>query len=101
MATLKELCATIPTSVLKMQEAHEHKMVMREVARRTALSYAQRMKDLKDEWHVYDKCKQSRPQKGKYKNGYSREEAGTQGTIVAGIRAGRYTVVTCKTKRYN
>ena len=102
MATMKELCATIPQSVLQMQEDYAHDMmvrkVKREVARRTARSYTKRMEALADDWHIYDKCRQSRPQKGKYKNAASREEAGTQGRITMGVRAGRYTVVVCKSE---
>jgi len=42
-----------------------------------------------------------RPEKGKQKNGYSREEAGTIGTIVVGIRTGKNSVCVCKSKKYS
>lgn len=40
----------------------------------------------------------ARPQKGKARNGFSREEAGTIGTITMGIRTGKNSVVVCKSQ---
>ena len=92
MATLKELCSTIPESMKRDQ-------AIRELNRRMALSYAQRMGRLAQEEHVFSRCQTRRPEKGKAKNGYSREEAGTMGTMVVGIRTSWNSVVVCKTRK--
>lgn len=99
MATLKELCNSIPEAVLESQRKLERERVMCEVARRKAASYLYRMDSLCQEHRVFEQCKQSRPTKGKYKNRFSREEAGTQGTIVAGLYLGNYTVCVCRTTK--
>ena len=88
MATLKDLC-NIPESIMRNQ-------VIREVNRRKALSYAQRIGRLEQEKHVFDKCIQRRPNKGKAKNRFSREQAGSIGTIVVGVRTSWNSVVVCK-----
>ncbi len=92
MATLKDLCSTIPESLKRRQ-------AIREVNRRMALSYAQRMDSLAQEERVFDMCVQRRPEKGKAKNTFSREEAGTIGNVVVGIRTSWNSVVVCKTKK--
>ena len=92
MAQFKDLCSTIPESMMR-----DH--VIREVNRRKALSYAQRMDSLRQEEHVFDKCAQRRPVKGKARNGYSREEAGTVGNMVVGIRTSWNSVVVCKCRK--
>lgn len=99
MATLKELCNSIPTSVLQQSERSERERVMREVARRKAASYARRLENLESTFHPFDQCKQARPQKGKYKNTASREEAGTLGSVTMGVRTGKYSVCVCKVKQ--
>lgn len=48
--------------------------------------------------NVFRECAVSRPCKGKTKNRFSREEAGTIGTITMGIRTSRYTTCVCKTQ---
>lgn len=73
--------------------------VMRELNRRKAISYAQRMQSLEQEAHVFDRCKTTRPENGKAKNRYSREEAGTIGNMVMGVRVGPHTVVVCKCRK--
>jgi len=92
MATLKDLCSTIPESFLRQQ-------AIREVNRRQAQSYARRMDALAQETRVFDRCVQRRPTKGKAKNAFSREEAGTIGNVVVGIRTSWNSVVVCKTKK--
>ena len=92
MAQLKDLCSTIPVQMMRDQ-------VIREVNRRKALSYASRMEALGKEAHVFDRCVQRRPEKGKSKNTFSKEEAGTIGNVVVGIRTSWNSVVVCKTKR--
>lgn len=73
--------------------------VRREVNRRKALSYAHRMGALAQETRVFEACVQRRPTKGKAKNRFSREEAGTIGNVVVGIRTSWNSVVVCKTKK--
>lgn len=92
MATLKELCSTIPESIMRDQ-------AIRELNRRKALSYARRMDALSQEAHVFDRCVQRRPEKGKARNAYSREEAGSIGNMVVGIRTGWNSVVVCKSRK--
>lgn len=92
MAILKELCSTIPVQMMRDQ-------VMRELNRRKALSYASRMEALGKEAHVFDRCVQRRPERGKAKNTASREEAGTIGNVVVGIRTSWNSVVVCKSKK--
>lgn len=72
---------------------------IRELNRRKALSYVQRMGALAQEERVFDRCVQKRPSKGKYKNSFSREEAGTIGNMVVGIRTSWNSVVVCKTRK--
>ena len=53
---------------------------------------------LREERDVFGRCQQRRPEKGKAKNRYSREEAGTLGRITMGIRTGAYSVCVCKSQ---
>lgn len=106
MTQLKDLLKTIPTQVLQVQEqlSQEHdrserQRVMREVARRKALSYQHRMEALEREFHPFDECQQRRPSKRKVQNRYSAEEAGTRGAITMGVRTGSYNVCVCKVKQ--
>lgn len=92
MATLKDLCSTIPVSMMRDQ-------AIRELNRRKVLSYARRMDALRQEERVFDKCIQRRPVRGKVKNTYSREEAGTIGNIVVGVRTSKNSVVVCKCRK--
>ena len=92
MAQLKDLCTSIPESLKRGN-------VMRELNRRKALSYAQRLRDLAQEKQVFDCCQTRRPNKGKYRNAASREEMGTIGTTVRAIRTGWNSVVVCKSRK--
>lgn len=92
MAQLKDLCSSIP-------EQFKRDQAVREVNRRKAISYAKRMNALAQEEHVFDRCKTTRPEKGKAKNRYSREEAGTVKPVVMAIRTSWNSVVVCKCKR--
>ena len=74
---------------------------IRELNRRKAISYARRVDALRQEERVFDRCVQKRPGKGKYKNTFSREEAGTIGNVVVGIRTSWNSVVVCKCKKMN
>lgn len=92
MASLKDLCRTIPESIKREQ-------AIRELNRRKALSYTRRMGALAQEEHVFDRCVQRRPSNTKVKNAFSREEAGTIGNMVVGVRTSWNSVVVCKTKK--
>lgn len=92
MATLQDLCKSIPQNIKREQ-------TMRELNRRKALSYAQRLRALAQEEHVFDRCVQRRPNKGRYKNSFSREEVGSIGSIVVGVRTSKYSVVVCKRRK--
>ena len=65
----------------------EHSMIMDAAPRRVEL-----------ERNVFRAGNIARPQKGKARNGFSREEAGTIGAITMGIRTGAYSVCVCKTQ---
>ena len=62
-------------------------------------AYLKRMGALRAEENVFGRCQTRRPEKGKYRNGYSREQAGTCGAVTMGIRTGRYSVCVCKSKK--
>lgn len=89
MATLKDLCSQLPQEITR-------KAVERELLLRKNASYLKRMGALRSEENVFGKCQQRRPDKGKYRNRYSREEAGTCGAITMGVRTGKYSVCVCK-----
>lgn len=91
MATLKDLCNQIPKQLTQ-------KAVMCEVLRRKNASYLKRVGGLRQEENVFGICQQRRPNKGKDKNRFSREEAGTCGFVTMGIRTGAYSVCVCKTQ---
>lgn len=74
---------------------------IRELNRRKAMSYARRMDALRQEERIFDKCQMRRPEKGKSKNSYSREEAGTIGNMVVGVRTSWNSVVVCKCRKTN
>lgn len=99
MATLKDLCSVIPQEVLYQQEQYDRQQVMREVARRKAASYQKRLVSLNAEENVFYSCQQRRPVRGKAKNRFSKEEAGTKGAMVMGIRTGKHSVCVCQVKQ--
>lgn len=92
MATLKDLCTAIPVQMMRDQ-------VIREVNRRKVLSYAQRMQSLDEEVRVFEYCRTTRPERGRAKNRYSREEAGIVKPVVMAIRTSWNSVVVCKSRR--
>ena len=91
MAQLKDLLKDVPAELSR-------KAVEYELLRRKNASYLKRVGELRAEEHVFDRCKQARPNKGKAKNRFSREEAGTIGTITMGIRTGKNSVCVCKSQ---
>lgn len=93
MATLRELCNYVPSHI-------DRKAVEYELMRRKVISYRKRMDALCAEERVFDQCQQRRPQKGKYKNTASREQAGTLPAVTMGVRTGKYSVCVCKVKQF-
>ena len=88
MATLKDLCNQLPEQLTR-------KAVMCELMRRKAAAYQARLDGLCQEKDVFENCQTRRPNKGKAKNRYSREEAGTNGRVTMGVRTGKYSVCVC------
>lgn len=93
------------TSVSKV----EHRTTMDDVPRRTRRYLSQkeavRRYEAREEAregierNVFRAGNIARPQKGKVKNRFSSEEAGTLGTITMGIRTGKYSVCVCKSRK--
>ncbi|MBQ8713123.1 MAG: hypothetical protein IJ551_09950 [Prevotella sp.] len=93
MATLRDLCKNVPAQI-------DREAVERELLRRKNATFLKRMGALREERDVFARCQTRRPEKGKAKNRYSREEAGTISGVTMGIRTGRYSVCVCKTKQW-
>ena len=93
MATLKELCASVPKEVLRVQTCYN-------LNQRKVASYKERMESLSNERDVFGVCKQARPKK-KWHNRASTIEAGTMGsmTITKRFSNSRLTCV-CKTRNW-
>jgi hypothetical protein len=87
MANLKELCGSIPQSII--HTATNYEVARRKVAahRRQQKEYNARMQALDMERCIFEQCKRSRTQK-RVRNSFSTEEAGRSGggTIIATIR---------------
>ena len=94
MATLRDLCKDVPQTIDRMA-------VERELLRRKNATFLKRMAALQEEKNVFAHCQTRRPNKGKAKNRFSSEEAGSCGTVTKGIRTGRYSVCVCKSKKQN
>lgn len=99
MAKISELCSNIPVQILRDQELRDLERAMRELNRRKALTLIGRENALRKEVHVFNRCVQRRPERGKCKNTASSEHAGRIGTIVVGIRTGKHSVCVCKPKK--
>ena len=91
MATLKELCASVPNEVIRVQTCYN-------LMQRKVESYKARMEALSNECNVFDACKQARPKK-KWHNRASTIEAGTAKnmTVTKRFRNSRLTCV-CNAK---
>lgn len=72
MATLKDLCSSVPQSLLRVQANYE-------VAKRAQASYNKRMDKLGVECAIFEQCKRNRTQK-RVRNTWSTEQAGRVGT---------------------
>ena len=75
MATLKDLCSSVPQSLLRVQTDYN-------VNQRKQAAYNKRMERLGMERAIFEQCKRTRTQK-RVKNGWSSEQAGTCGTYIA------------------
>lgn len=69
MATLKDLCSSVPQSLLRVQTDYN-------VNQRKQAAYNKRMERLGMERAIFEQCKHTRTQK-RVKNKFSTEEAGT------------------------
>lgn len=69
MATLKDLCSSVPQSLLREQAIYN-------VNTRKQESYNKRMRALDCEQAIFEQCKRERTQK-RVRNTFSRDEAGT------------------------
>ena len=69
MATLKDLCSSVPQSLLRVQTDYN-------VNTRKQESYNKRMRALDCEQAIFEQCKRERTQK-RVRNRFSTEEAGT------------------------
>ena len=69
MATLKDLCSSVPQSLLRAQAIYN-------VNQRKQAAYNKRMERLGMERAIFEQCKRTRAQK-RVKNKFSTEEAGT------------------------
>lgn len=94
MATLRDLCKDVPQTIDRMA-------VERELLRRKNASFLKRMGALCEEKNVFKQCQTRRPEKGKVKNRFSREEAGTIASVVVTKRfSGSRLTCVCKSKIY-
>lgn len=78
MATLKDLCSSVPQSLLRVQTDYN-------VNQRKQAAYNKRMERLGMERAIFEQCKRTRTQK-RVKNGFSRDEAGTCSNYVGEVR---------------
>lgn len=69
MATLKDLCSSVPKSLLRVQTDYN-------VNQRKQAAYNKRMQQLGMERAIFEQCKRERTQK-RVRNTFSRDEAGT------------------------
>lgn len=90
MSTLKDLCSSIPKSLLREQAVYN-------ANQRAQASYNKRMQVLECEQAIFEQCKRSRTQK-RVRNNFSSEEAGTKGMYTRTIRTGKYTTIVCKSR---
>lgn len=89
MATLKDLCSSVPQSLLRVQTDYN-------VNQRKQASYNKRMERLDMERAIFEQCKHERTQK-RVKNRFSTEQAGTCGTYVRTMRFDNsYITKVCK-----
>ena len=91
MATLKDLCSSVPKSLLRVQT--DYNLNLQKQA-----AYNKRMERLGMERAIFEQCKRTRTQK-RVKNGWSSEQAGTCGTYVRTMRfENSYITKVCKSR---
>lgn len=91
MATLKDLCSSVPQSLLREQAIYN-------VNQRKQAAYNKRMERLGMERAIFEQCKRTRTQK-RVKNKFSTEQAGTCGTYTRTMRfENSYITKVCKSR---
>lgn len=91
MATLKDLCSSVPQSLLRVQT--DYNLNLQKQA-----AYNKRMENLGMERAIFEQCKRERTQK-RVRNRFSTEQAGTCGTYVRTIRfENSYITKVCKSR---
>jgi hypothetical protein len=91
MATLKELCSSVPKSLLRVQTDYN-------VNQRKQAAYNKRMERLGMERAIFEQCKHTRTQK-RVKNTFSSEQAGTCGSYTRTMRfENSYITKVCKSR---
>jgi hypothetical protein len=91
MATLKDLCSSVPQSLLRVQT--DYNLNLQKQA-----AYNKRMERLGVERAIFEQCKRTRTQK-RVKNTFSSEQAGTCGTYVRTVRfENSYITKVCKSR---
>ena len=91
MATLKDLCSSVPQSLLRVQTDYN-------VNQRKQAAYNKRMERLGMERAIFEQCKHTRTQK-RVKNRFSTEQAGTCGSYTHTMRfENSYITKVCKSR---
>jgi CO dehydrogenase nickel-insertion accessory protein CooC1 len=91
MATLKDLCSSVPQSLLRVQT--DYNLNLQKQA-----AYNKRMERLGMERAIFEQCKRTRTQK-RVKNGWSSEQAGTCGSYTRTMRfENSYITKVCKSR---
>lgn len=88
MSTLKDLCTNIPVEILQAQKQYKAQK-----------HFQKRVQALGKETDIFERCKQVRPNRTKYRNTLYREQAGTMGNYVHTVRVGEYITNVCSSKR--
>ncbi len=92
MATLKDLCSSVPQSLLRVQTNYNLNL-------QKQAAYNKRMQQLDTERAIFEQCKRERTQK-RVRNGFSTEQAGTCGTYLRDVRFPNSRIhVVCKSNR--
>lgn len=94
MAKLFELSKSISPVIVRIQQAN----VVRE---RMMSAYQKRTGDVCKDTHIFEQCKQARPQRGKYHNTLFREQSGTIGTNITTRHTPSGRAIVCRTKYTN
>lgn len=93
MATLKDLCSSVPQSLLRVQTDYN-------VNQRKQAAYNKRMQQLGMERAIFEQCKRERTQK-RVRNSFSSEQAGRVGMVTHEVRTpNTYGHVVCKSRAW-